>query len=252
MKTYSLICLAVVLTGIFSACHKTATEPLTEAAATQQLVQSKDFTAFATDFIPDMVNMMNYHRNNIKSSDRKGFLKQVEQAGTDLHAVGTVYSSYQLDFNQALLLKNRIDNDLLHVLNKHPFLLQFGDEQIRNVLMTALDQGIRSQAPDWEEARKQINLKLNSNGTVRTLNGVGVNKYNSELTINEAWECLLKSVGAGGASIWGIEKLKKAAMEGLQEIVLTTSKFLAKYAGWIGAAVMVFELSSCLYTEATD
>jgi hypothetical protein len=50
----------------------------------------------------------------------------------------------------------------------------------------------------------------------------------------------------------GIAGLKKLAGQGIQAIVLAGSKFLAKYAGWIGLAVMAVDFSTCIYGQMAD
>jgi hypothetical protein len=68
----------------------------------------------------------------------------------------------------------------------------------------------------------------------------------------EVWDCLKDAVGLGAASVLGIAGLKKLAGQGVQSIVISLSRFLARYAGWIGLGIMVIDFSACLYHEYLD
>ncbi|WP_299679370.1 hypothetical protein [uncultured Tenacibaculum sp.] len=69
------------------------------------------------------------------------------------------------------------------------------------------------------------------------------------LTADEIWNCSVKAVGLGFISYVGMKGLKKAK---IKLITKAFTKFLSRFAGPIGAAIMVAEFGFCLYGESND
>ena len=70
-----------------------------------------------------------------------------------------------------------------------------------------------------------------------------------ELTADEIWDCAVDAVGLGFVSAVGGSGLKKA---GIKMLTKSFTKLVAKFAGPIGAAIMVADFGFCLYGAAND
>lgn len=245
---------------IFYSCKKNDNAPLTEDQAAANLVKSDNFIEFSKRFIPDYVNLASYHRQlKVQGNDRV-FVNMVTEAGNDEAKISDAYSRFSLDYEAVMVLKNHVDNDLLTLFHQNPFLLNFNEAAVGRILVKAMESGLFSNDPKWLEAKKEMNLSLHNinppkiAGTSKTTNAVGLNfaAAPSELTGDEVWGCVKEAVGIGGASVLGIGALQKLAQEGIQAAVVTLSKWLAKRAGWIGAAIMLIDFADCVYKEAND
>ena len=259
MKKFFWISTAILLTTmILYSCTKNAAPAITtEEQAVDQLVRSQSFVNFSKDFIPDMMSLTNYHRSIKLQKKDKDFLNQVSLAKDDGDKLANTYQAFSLSYNNALLLKNKIDNDVLSLFNANKFLLSFTDNQLQNIIVTALEVGKESSDPIWIQAKKEINEKLGSspiNITTQSIktNLVDVTPGQPGVTWDEIWDCLKNALGFGSAGILGIAAMKKLAKEGIQQIVIQMSTFLAKHAGWFGLAIAVIDFSSCIYHESKD
>jgi hypothetical protein len=259
MKKFFWIGTAMLLTTaiLYSCTKNSATVITTEEQAVDQLVRSGSFVDFSKNFIPDVMSLMNYHRTIKIQKKEQDFLSQVNLAKDDESQLANTYHAFSLSYDNALLLKNKIDNDLLMLFNKAPFLLHFDDNQVQSIIVKALETGKSSPDPVWIQAKKEIDEKLGgtqiniATQAIRT-NLVDTGTGQPGLTWDEVWDCVKRALGLGSAGILSIAGLKKLAKEGIQEIVITMSKFLAKHAGWFGLAIAVIDLSSCLYHEYHD
>jgi hypothetical protein len=258
MKKFFLISTAIIITAsIFYACKKDAANITTEGQAVQQLMRSESFADFSKVFIPDITNLLTYHRS-IKIQHRSDdFLKQVNLANNEESQLATVYQAFSLNFENAAILKNKIDNDLLQLLNQNKFLENFNEIQTRNIILNALDEARTSTDPKWQQVKEEINNSMRGTDmrvatqSVR-LNLVDAGTGHPGVTWDEVWSCIREAIGFGAGGILGVAAIKKLAREGFQQIVITMSKFLAKHAGWFGLAIAVIDFSSCLYKESKD
>lgn len=261
MKKFFFVSAFVTLSAmILFSCAKNSTAPLPENQAVAKLVASENFVNFSTNFIPDFISLMKYHRAIKVQNLQTVFLDQVKNSGNDETKLAEAYRQVSLDYNTALLLKNKLDNDLLTLLNKHPFLQTMEENQVRDIMLKAMEAGINSNDPRWQEAKEVINAKLNNplmnNPALKAVatNSVvkSVNMANPGLTLDEVWDCLKGAAGFGTAGILGIAGLQKLASEGIQAVVINVSTWLAKRAGWIGVGLMLLDFGSCIYKEALD
>ncbi|MEO8173526.1 MAG: hypothetical protein ABI581_10600 [Sediminibacterium sp.] len=258
MKKSFLISTAILLIAFtFYSCKKdAATNIITEEQAVQELLQTESFADFSKSFIPDVTNLMRYHRS-IKVQDKAGFLNQVSMANDDEPSLINTYRSFSLDYEAAMELKNKIDNDLLRLFNKNKFLLGFTENQTRSILLTSLEAAMRSEDPKWKQVKLDINDQLKAAPNRIALQSIRLNLVDPgtgtpDLSWDEVWDCLKSAVGFGTAGVLGIAALQKLAQEGVQEVIIKLSKFLAKRAGWFGLAIMIIDFSSCLYKESND
>ena len=70
-----------------------------------------------------------------------------------------------------------------------------------------------------------------------------------ELTADEIWDCAVEAVGLGFVSAVGMHGAKKA---GIKMLTKSFTKFVSRFAGPIGAAIMVADFGFCLYGAAND
>jgi hypothetical protein len=258
MKKFFLISTAIIITAtIFYSCKKDAANITTEEQAVQQLLQSENFVDFSKSFIPDVTSLLMYHRS-IKIQHRSDdFLKQVSLANNDESQLANTYQAFSLNFENAVLLKNKIDNDLLQLFNRNNFLSQFNEIQTQNIILNALDAARTSTDPKWQQVKEEINNSMRG-GDIRVatqsirLNLVDVGTGQPGVSWDEVWGCIREAIGFGAGGILGVAAIKNLAGEGFQQIVITVSKFLAKHAGWFGLAIAVIDFSSCLYHESKD
>lgn len=267
MKKIFLITTGILLIAFtFYSCKKNITDPITEEQAVQQLLRSESFVDFTKDFIPDLSSLLIYHRTIHTHNRSNDFSRAVNIAGNDEAKLATAYRSSSLNFEKAVLLKNKTDNDLLRLLNKNSYLLRFNEVQIQNIVIKALDEARTSTDTKWQQVKEGINNRMRrTSPTLFEATGfdptdtplIDTNPDDMALvdlgiTWDEVWGCLKEAVGFGTAGILGVAGLKKLAEEGFQEIIITTTKFLAKHAGWFGLAIAVIDFSSCMYKENKD
>lgn len=258
MKKFFLISTAIIITAAgFYSCKKDAAPVTTEDQAVQQLMQSENFVDFSKSFIPDVTNLLMYHRS-IKIQHRSDdFLKQVNLANNDESQLATTYQAFSLNFENAVLLKNKIDNDLLRLFNQNSFLSHFNEVQTQNIILNALDAARTSTDPKWLQVKEEINNRMGGTDmrvatqSIR-LNLVDVGTGQPGVTWDEVWSCIREAIGFGAGGILGVAAIKNLAKQGFQQIIITTTKFLAKHAGWFGLAIAVIDFSSCLYKESKD
>lgn len=255
-KSMILFCLLALTSFFFLSCKKKIADPITEEQAVANLTDSKDFQDFSKKFIPDLLLLANYHRQLKDRGGRVSFINELKLTNGEEANIAAVYEKFSLSYEDAMLLKNRVDNDLLRLFHQNPFLLQFDEAGIKRILINSLQEGLHSADLSWIRTKEEINQAI-SQTTVSSLpqsnrqtNGVRVNKIG--ITIDEIWECLKDAAGFGSGGILGIAGLSRLAKDGIQEAVIGASKWLAKRAGWIGAAIALVDFSSCLYHESID
>lgn len=258
MKKFFLISTAIIITAaIFYSCKKDAAPITTEDQAVQQLMRSESFVDFSKNFIPDVTNLLTYHRS-IKIQHRSDdFLKQVNLANNDESQLAATYQVFSLSFENAVLLKNKIDNDLLRLFNQNNFLANFNETQTQNIILNALDAARTSTDPKWQQVKEEINTSMRGTDMRVATQSVGSHLVDpgtghAGITWDEVWGCIKNAIGFGSAGILGVAALKKLASEGIQQILITMTKFLAKHAGWFGLAIAVIDFSSCMYSESRD
>jgi hypothetical protein len=259
-KVLITVCVLILATAVFYSCTKnTRNEPLTEEQAVRDLSVSESFIDFSKHLITDFAALAKYHRSAGILADKNAFLAQVKYAGDNIMQRAATYQGFGLDYENALALKNKVDNDLLKLLNDYKFLSAFDDKQTERIVMNAIDAGFRSTDERWLRAKEEITGNLQAVSMLRN----AVNQHNGTrtdfaaapaagLSADEAWDCLKGAAGFGTAGILGVGALKKLVGEGFQAVVLTVSKWLAERAGWFGLAIMLIDFGSCIYKEAND
>jgi hypothetical protein len=273
MKKIFLISITMIVTGAFlSSCKKDTTHITTEDQAVQQLLQSESFADFSKTFVPDVADLLQYHRSLRIQKQSDDFKKQVSLANNDELKLANTYRAFSLNFENAVLLRNRIDNDLLRLFNQNKFLSNFNETQTQSIILNALDIVRTSTDPKWQPVKEAVNNRMTRTSprifSVSTetdpidiglidmdpgdMYPADMGPQNFKISWDEVWTCLKEAVGFGTAGILGIAGLKKLASEGFQEIIITTTKFLAKHAGWFGLAIAVIDFSSCMYRESND
>lgn len=257
MKKYFIFLWVFIVTSfVILSCTKNTADSMTEEQAVENLVTTQSFHDFSKTFIPDLMELVNYHRSVIAKNQRAGFIRELKTTGDDETKIPAVYEQFGLQFENVITLKNKVDNDILALLNQNRFLLQFDEVQTKRILLNAMEKGFHSKEFEWQRTKEAISNRLGRPTPFAQLpifpqtNGMAVNK--AGLTLDEVWNCLKEAVGVGSTGVLGIAGLTKLAKDGIQEVVIATSKWLAKKAGWIGAAITLFEFGDCIYSEAID
>ncbi len=256
-KLLFISCSILIAASILFACKKntadvTATEIITEENAVNKLNNAESFTVFSNHFIPDLSAFLVYHKAIKANKLENIFADQIRNANDEDNKLADAYQAVSLNYETAISLKNKIDNDILHLLNENKFLLKFDEEAVRRIIFTTLEMRMNSTDPALQISKEQIVAKIPATNTGnRIINGTFTTNYMA-LSLDEVWGCVKEALGVGSASILGIAGLQKLAAEGIQDIVIATSKWLAKRAGWIGAAVILIDFGSCIYKESND
>ena len=252
MKTTISFFLVLFSIGIFTGCKKQDAPmvhtPKEEAA---RLYLTESFIRFSGNFLQDFYQVSQYINVPSIRQNRAGFLAGIQQAGSDDQALEQHFASYALSFEEWVTRKNKVDNDWLQLFLQLPELQRYNEQDIIAIVKEGLRLGIGSEDSRWQEIKNRQFPRIHI-GNVASLSSGALQTKSLSIDATEIWDCLKDAVGVGSASIVGIAGLKKLAGQGIQAIVLAGSKFLAKYAGWIGLAITVLDFSSCIYGEMAD
>jgi hypothetical protein len=252
MKTKISFFLVLISIGIFTGCKKQDAPfvhtPKEEAA---RLYLTESFIRFSGNFLQDFYQASQYINVPSIRQNRAGFLAGIQQAGSDEKSLEQHFASYSLSFEEWVTRKNKVDNDWLQLFLQLPELQRYNEQEIIAIVKEGLQLGIGSEDSRWQELKNRQYPRIHI-GNVASLSSGPLQTKSLSIDATEIWDCLKDAVGVGSASILGIAGLKKLAGQGIQAIVLAGSKFLAKYAGWIGLAVTVLDFSSCIYGEMAD
>ncbi len=252
MKTKIFFFLVLISMGIFTGCKKQDTPivhtPQEEAA---RLYLTESFIRFSGNFLQDFYEVSQYINVPGIRNNRAGFIAGIQQAGSDDQALEQHFASYALSFEEWISRKNKVDNDWLQLFHQLPELRSYNEQDVLAIVKEGIRLGIASEDARWQ-ALKSKQFQIIGTGKVVTL-GAGTNSPKvMRVDASEIWNCLKDAIGVGSASVLGIAGLNKLAGQGLQAIVTAGSKLLAKYAGWIGVAVMVIDFSVCISDAMGD
>ncbi len=252
MKHQIVLIVALMSVGIFTGCKKQESAIMhTPQEKAAQLYMTESFIRFAGNFVQDFYQVAAYLQVPAVRQNRTGFLSALHQSGSDEQALQQNFAAYGLSFDEWVAKKNKLDNDWLQLFLQLPELHRYSEQEVITLVMEGIRLGIESEDNRWQEIKNR-QLQRISTGSTGSLSTRASQTKSLVLDVTEVWGCLKDAVGVGSASILGIAGIQKLAGQGIQAIVLAGSKFLAKYAGWIGLAVMVFDFSSCIYGEMND
>ncbi|MEI6584252.1 MAG: hypothetical protein WCO43_11730 [Chitinophagia bacterium] len=252
MKTKIFFFLVLISMGIFTGCKKQDTPightPQEEAA---RLYLTESFIRFSGNFLQDFYEVSQYINVPGIRNNRADFIAGIQQAGSDDQALEQHFASYALSFDEWIARKNKVDNDWLQLFHQLPELRRYNEQDVLAIVKEGIRLGIASEDARWQ-ALKSKQFQIIGTGKVVAL-GAGTNSPKvMRVDASEIWNCLKDAIGVGSASVLGIAGLNKLAGQGLQAIVTAGSKLLAKYAGWIGVAVMVIDFSVCISDAMGD
>ncbi|HVZ26220.1 MAG TPA: hypothetical protein VG842_09210 [Sediminibacterium sp.] len=254
----TVVCLSLLWLASLS-CNKKAAVPEIPPDPVGVLAQSASFRDFGQVFLPAMFALAHQHHSAKLSEQRAPFLKQLEIADKQPDALPKIYMEAGLDFELAIGYKNQIDQAILNLFRAHPFLIEMDPAAVGKVIFQAMQVLVNSKDARYSQWQSGVLADIRASlypgtaGVMPGLNRTGINFVQAGgLTLSEVWNCLVDAAGFGTAGIIGIGGLQKLAKEGIQQIVITLSKFLAKNAGWFGLAITVIELADCVYARAND
>jgi len=252
MKTKIFFFLVLISMGIFTGCKKQDTPivhtPQEEAA---RLYLTESFIRFSGNFLQDFYEVSQYINVPGIRNNRAGFIAGIQQAGSDEQALEQHFARYALSFDEWISKKNKVDNDWLQLFHQLPELRRYNEQDVLAIVKEGIRLGIASEDARWQ-ALESKQFQIIGTGNVLTLGAATNSPKVMRVDVSEIWNCLKDAIGVGSASVLGIAGLNKLAGQGLQAIVTAGSKLLAKYAGWIGLAVMVIDFSVCISDAMGD
>lgn len=161
----------------------------------------------------------------------------IQNSDGEEETVSQIYESFSLDFEEAMIRQNAVDNDFYNLFVDFPEFQEVGDDETSSIIYEAL-KIVSKEPPTEMEVNKA--LPPDEGGSYG-------------LTLDEVWDCALHAAGVGVGSLVSIGALKKlAAEDGVQAVVVRMTKFLAKKAGWFGAIVTIIDFSVCINTQMND
>ena len=252
MKTKIIFFLVLISMGIFTGCKKQDASlvhtPQEEAA---RIYLTESFIRFSGNFLQDFYQVTQYINVPSIRQNRAGFLAGIQQAGSDDQALEQHFASYALSFEEWILRKNKVDNDWLQLFHQLPELRRYNEQDLLAIVKEGIQLGIGSEDTRWKELKSGQYQEVGAGKIISLVSGAPSQKV-SKVDAAEIWNCLKDAIGLGSASVLGIAGLNKLAGQGLQAIVTAGSKLLAKYAGWIGLAVMAIDFSVCISEAMSD
>jgi hypothetical protein len=225
----------VLIVGSFLACKKTDSTPvkLSTSDMAQRLYTQKDFVDFAGSFAKNFKYLANYYQSPTIINSKDKFIQSIKKAGDDQYLLQSAHANFGLDINEILIRKNRLDNDILHLYNAQPELLNYTEEEYWSII-------------------KQSVLLLKKSNSVNTIKSNSSDINAQSIALDEIWDCLVGAAGLGTAGILTIAGIKELAKKGFQNVVIHTAAFLARHAGYVFVAIAVLDFTSCMYRESQD
>ncbi len=207
----------------------------------EKLSKNSEFISFANNYVKSFINYSNYQRNilnnnnyyrnsDVTSNNSGNFLTDISNESLTINEVEQVHLNYSLDFNKVVDFKNLMDNSLYSFCIHNPEVLEVSSQQeFEQIILDAMDIAYLD-------------------GTL-VIDYILISETNSNLTADEIWNCVKQAAGIGFLSYLSIKGLKAA---GSTIITKAFTKFISKFAGPIGTAIMVADFGFCLYGESQD
>jgi hypothetical protein len=255
MKKVWIALTVLMFTALIYSCKKqdaaVPQAPQSPQELAAQLYQKDHFIHFSANFLKDFYQFTDYLRVPAQQKNRSVFMAALKEATADESALDRHLQQYGLSLDEWIIKKNKLDNDFLQLFLQVPELKGFSDDEVMQIIKEAIQLGMNSKDQRWDEVRN-VSLAVRSHATVGVMQSGGTTTVPMVMDGIEVWDCLRDAVGLGAASLIGIGALRKLAGQGVQKIVVSMSKFLAKHAGWIGLGIMLIDFSTCLYHEYQD
>jgi hypothetical protein len=243
MKKVFYSSLILLLTFFIFSCsneNEQNDNTLNSKQLSEKLSKNSEFISFANNYVKSFINYSNYQRNilnnnyyrnsNVTSNNSGNFLTDISNESLTIDEVEQVHLNYSLDFNKVVDFKNSMDNFLYSFCVNNPEVLEVSSQQeFEQIILDAMDIAYLD-------------------GTF-VIDNILISETNSNLTADEIWNCAKQAVGIGFLSYLSIKGLKAA---GATIITKAFTKFISKFAGPIGTAIMVADFGFCLYGESQD
>lgn len=240
-----------------------AARPIGKAG--DEMYRDPAFKKFANAFLNGLFDYHLAHQTPAIQKSPGGFIAAVRESDQEEQTVARIYKSYGADLEVAMECKNRMDNAFLGLFSRFPELLQAAEEDAWATVSEQIGNGLRERDDkEWLAIQQGVVMKLENSLAVGRIGGSSAGRHLAmyamshvpflfKLSIDEVWVCALRAMGMGGGTIFSIGKLQEMALkEGMQAVVGTVSKWLAKRAGWIGMFVTLADFGSCVYAESQD
>lgn len=243
MKKYCYLIL-FLSTVTFSCKKEIIKDEFNLSESVNSLKSDSQFIEFTKIYLNNLIELKSYEDRVLKNNKTK-FISEINNENLTIDSVEKIYEKYNLDFDYILNLQNEIDNNFLSIFNSKPELLSVPDDKIERLFFEAIESCVMSNKI------KLNNPNFNNSNLTTTSFDNKLNKISqiAEITASEVWNCIKDAVGLGVISALSIKGIHKA---GLKIITKTITKVASRFAGPIGVAIMMTELSFCLYDEAQD
>lgn len=225
----------VLVVGSFISCKKNEATPtkLSTNEMAQRLYTQKDFVDFAGSFAKNFKYLADYYQTPSILNNKETFIQTLRNAGDDETLVEAAHANFGLSLNEIIIRKNNLNNDILHLYNTQPELLNYTEDEFWSII-------------------KQSILLLKQSSSSNAVQSFSSGISGKAIAIDEVWDCLVRAVGLGAAGILTIAGIHALAKKGIQQAVISVAAFMAKRAGFIGLGIMVLDFSSCMYRASYD
>jgi hypothetical protein len=201
------------------------------------LAKDPRFRMFAYDFLEHLKQWSSLYKLE-KPEQKTEFIEAIQSSDGEEESVTEIHSSFGLDFEEAMIKQNAVDNDFYTLMLEFPEFQDVDDEETLKIIVDAL-RIVSKEEPTEMELNKVL--------------PPGDSHEPGGLTAEEIWDCTLEALGMGVGSLISIHAIKKLAAEkGVQTVVVQMSKFLAKKAGWIGAIATLIDFGFCINAQSED
>ncbi len=242
----------VLLLSIFCSCKRNEAirpDPFNSEVEIAALAKDSQFVAFSKNYLHTFIEYSLYQKQALGAQETP-FLTELRAASNDAGVAEKIYSRYPIDFNIALGYQNKLDNQLHQFLVSRQELSKHPPEEIKQILLAALTTGIQSGTHSWADINSDL---VAQSHRLDRLNPKSYRTHlvdeENDLTGPEVWDCLKRAVGIYCGSQLIIVGIEKAS---IKLITMAATKLAAKFCGPIGTAIMIADLSFCLYEQYND
>ncbi|QYJ68837.1 hypothetical protein [Flavobacterium litorale] len=189
------------------------------------LSKNADFVKFTEEYLNNFVAYSYYQQSKL-GNKAEDFKRSMNDENMSIQQVENVYTAYGLDFDVILDYQTQANNLVYNVYTSYPEFDTMSEEQASSLIFTEMGEVIGGG---------QITIDNHD--------------YPAVITPSEIWYCVVEAVGLGIASTIGMKQLKK---NGVKIITKALTKTLSKFAGPIGAAIMIIDFGICLSDADAD
>ncbi len=202
----------------------------------ERLSKQEDFIKFSNNYLSQFVKYSNYQSNilnagnYLRSTQVESFYSEMSNENLSILEVEQIHSKYDLDFNKVVDMKNAMDNTLYDFCLNNPMVFELDNQdEFNTVIIDAISLVVA-----------EGNISFNDDE---------LNVINGSITADEVWNCAKQAVGVSFISYLSLKGLQ---MAGAQIITQAITRALTRFAGPIGASILLADFGFCMYGESLD